>query len=476
MPSPQKVLKDILRHIRPNKDQRRLISRLSRKTLLLTQRAAKKYKAKAMLAGSVTRDTWMPDKLEFDVFVIFPEKMKEKRMEETGLQIGKSVINKLKGKWEIAYAEHPYVSGIVDGVDIDIVPAFAVESAEKIKSAVDRTPFHVKYIEKNLPFKLSDEVRLLKQFLKAHGLYGADAKTEGFSGYVCELLIIQHRSFLNVLKSAGKWRAGETIDIGKHYDKKHIAEVWKNFRNQALILIDPTDKNRNAAAALSAANFFRFKKHAQEFLKNPSREFFFPPKKQPLTEKELVELLTHRRTELIIVKFIPPKTVPDVLWPQLRKFSERLKNILEETKYEFRVFGTDVFTDETFIATVLLEMEVSHLPTVQKRTGPSVFDEKDSKNFLEKYKENNVAGPYVEGSQWVVETKRQFLTAREKIQDSLSKELEVLKAKGIPNLIAERIAKGFEVIVETDKISEESSRNPDFGIFLRKYFEKEKLV
>ena len=85
-------------------------------------------------------------------------------------------------------------------------------------------------------------------------------------------------------------------------------------------------------------------------------------------------------------------------------------------------------------------------------------------------------GVYPEDNFWVAEVNREFLTARDKIVDSLSKPLDVLKAKGIPNHIAERIANGFEVFSETDRIMQVVERNKDFGVFLRKYFEKEKLV
>lgn len=472
MPTAQKVLRDVLRQIKPTKNQRRKLESLARKTLSLASKVAKRHKAKAILVGSLTRDTWLPDKMEFDVFILFPEKMKNKKMEQTGLQLGKSVIQKLKGEWKIEYAEHPYVSGLVGGIDIDIVPAFAVASAEKIKSAVDRTPFHVKYIEKNLPFSLSDEVRLIKKFLKAHQIYGADNKTEGFSGFLCELLIINYRSFVNVLKASEKWRPGEIIDLQKFYKKDDYQNLRKKFKDQALILIDPTDRNRNVGAALASRNFFKFKKYAKEFLSKTSVENYFGKIWNPITEKELIEIQMQRRTELVVVKFLPPKAVPDVVWPQLKKFGERLHTILEETKYDFRVYGSDVFTDEKFIATVVLEMEVSKLPAVQKRIGPSVFDFKDAENFLSKYKEQALSGPYVEDNSWVVEIKRPFTTAREKLIDSLKVPVEELKAKGVPNLIADRIANGFEVFSETDRILEEIKRNPEFGIFLRKYFER----
>lgn len=472
----QKVLKQVLKRIRPARKERKKLENLAKKALEITAKEANKLQAKAMLAGSLTRDTWLPGKMEFDVFVLFPTNLPEKKMEELGLKLGKKVIKQLKGEYVIEYAEHPYVSGAVQGIDIDIVPCYEVESPEKLKSAVDRTPFHVKYIEKHLPFGLSDDVRLLKQFCKANGIYGADAKTEGFSGYVCELLVINYGKFVDVLKVVADWKAGEVIDMEEFYSKQDYPKLKKQFKDQVLVLIDPTDKNRNATAAVSVQSFFKLKKMAREFLTKPSEKLFFEKITESITENELILKQMQRRTELILIKFEPPKVVPDILWPQLRRFADRLESILEEIRYEFKVLRKDVYTNEKDLAVVLLEMEVSKLPTIQKRIGPSIFNVKNSENFLKKYARQAVTGPFVENNNWCVEVKRKFLTAREKLDDSLSKKLGVLKAKGIPSFVAKQITKDFEIISETNKIMELVKKDVGFGVFLRRYFEKENLV
>lgn len=159
----------------------------------------------------------------------------------------------------------------------------------------------------------------------------------------------------------------------------------------------------------------------------------------------------------------------------MRRFAERLQSILEETKYEFKVLRKDCYTNEKDIALVLLEMEISKLPIIQKRVGPMVSDLDDSKRFLEKYKDA-LRGPFVEDNFWVAEVKRKFLTAREKLQDSLSEPTNILKAKGIPNYIAEQLKKGFEIFSENVKIVELIEKDNGFGVFLRKYFEKESLI
>jgi tRNA nucleotidyltransferase (CCA-adding enzyme) len=472
MENANSFLKKALKQIIPDKKSERELKALARKVLRVANKKARKYKAKAMIVGSITRDTWLPDKKEFDIFILFPKELTPSELEKSGLQVAKEITKELKCSFTLRYAQHPYLSAKINDVEIDIVPCYKIKNTSEIKSAVDRTPFHVTYLQKNLKKKQSNEVRLLKKFLKNHNLYGADAKTQGFSGYLCELLIIKYKTFLNLLKSATKWRIGEIIELEP--SKKEDYNIFKrNFRNQALIVIDPTDKNRNVAAALSSNNFFKFKKISEEFLKNPSEETFFG-KSNYMTDFEFSRMRLRRGTEILLIKFKPPNVSPDILWPQLRKFADRIENILEERKYEFRVYGKSVYTDEKDIALVLLEMEVYSLPYVQKIVGPHVFDEKNSKAFLEAHK-NPLAGPYVEDDRWVVEIDRRFKTAKEKILDSLSKPVDVLKAKGIPNYIAESLSKGFKVIdgLEIEKLLRERK---DVGVFFYNYFNREKLI
>ena len=170
--------------------------------------------------------------------------------------------------------------------------------------------------------------------------------------------MIKYKSFLNVLKSCLRWRPVEVVDIKNFYKDDEYQKLKSLFKGQPLILIDPTDKKRNTCAALSSRNFFKFKKVADDFLLNPNESFFTERKVQPLTEKELILYQMRRRTELILLFFKSPDVVPDILWPQLRRFGERLQSILEEKKYEFRVLGRDVYADEREVAVVLLERKM----------------------------------------------------------------------------------------------------------------------
>jgi tRNA nucleotidyltransferase (CCA-adding enzyme) len=184
------ILRKVLKKITPtDKERKELVGVLNK----LTDAADSIIEPMGLdktIAGSFIRDTWLTDKKEIDLFIMFPVSCSRLELEKLGLEAGREIVRKLKGKYEIAYAEHPYVRGKINGFSVDIVPCYKVKSASKIISAVDRTPFHNIYIAKNLKPEMSKEVRLLKQFCKSIEVYGSDIRTLGFSGYLCELLTI----------------------------------------------------------------------------------------------------------------------------------------------------------------------------------------------------------------------------------------------------------------------------------------------
>ncbi len=469
----KKVIKTVLERIVPSAREKKRMEDLASEVLKKTNEESSKYGAYAIIAGSLTRDTWLTGKMEFDIFILFPKTAEKSDMEKAGLNIGKKVINSMKGTYLIEYAEHPYVSGKIKNISVDMVPCYHLNSTAELKSSVDRTPFHVRYIERNLQKKLSNDVRLLKKICVENGIYGADAKTEGFSGYVCELLIVKYGNFIKAMKNIANWKYGEIIDIEKFYNKTEYEKLLKTFKNQPLILIDPTDMKRNTSAALSHENFQKLKKISTNFNRKPSHSIFFTKNKLPLKSNELRKILKGRETKLILIQFKPPKVVPDILWPQLRRFGDRMESILKE--YEFEIIRKANYTNEKDSAYSLFEMKNHRLPAIQKRVGPHMSDEDGSNNFINKYEKTAVNGPFIENGFWAVETRRIFRTAEEKLKDSLDDPLKELKAKGIPSHIAESISKRYRIVSDAEKIIQMSKKEKKFGVFIREYLEKERL-
>ncbi len=460
------LLKRVLKKASPTKSQERELDRISRLVLSATNAVATKFGCESMLAGSVTRNTWLPDKKEVDVFVLFPENTPREILEKEGVEIGKRVVSRLGGKSIISYAEHPYVHGKIGNYEIDVVPCYKIKSAEKIKSAVDRTPFHVRYIERNLLPEKAGEVRLLKQFFKGLGVYGADLKTEGFSGYLCDLLIIKHGSFREFIKSASKWGAKEIISVT---GEKISSSVLKNFKRHPLVVIDPVDSDRNVAAALTPKNYVKFTEAARSFIRKPSEDYFFP-KKIPMNAAQFKKLLDWKGTKIISIAFKPPKVIPDILWPQLRKAADMVEKILREN--EFIVLNKGVWSDGNKTALIIFEMETALLPETQKRIGPSTLLQKNSNNFREHYKD--AMKLYVEGDRWVAEIKRKFRTPEGKLMESLRRDVKALQEKGIPGYIADSMQKSFRLLMD-ENVYEHCRKlkiGKELGIFLKEFFQR----
>lgn len=392
-----------------------------------------------LLTGSYTRNTWMRHKKEFDLFIAFPAETPRETLEAQGLAIGKRTAQRLRGRAVTAYAEHPYTRLSVGGYSVDVVPCYAVDSAQSIKSAVDRTPFHNAWLAKRLPPRLADDVRLLKQLTTAAGLYGSDTRTQGFSGYLCELLIVSANGFAPLLRRAASWNPGEVV-VDLEGTRPDTTALRKQFHGHPLVVVDPVDPNRNVAAALSPETFVRFVSACAAFLKKPALAAFFPAPAKPALP-ELRRELGRRGTRFLVVRSPRPDVIDDTLWPQLRKSASRLAAILEE--YEFKTLSNAAYADEKQCL-LLVELEVWELPPLRKALGPTVFAKAHVSEFLKKYRP--LGRCYVEGDRWVAEVPRRWQRAAQKLDDSLSDPASGLQAKGLGSTLAPTLAKKHELL------------------------------
>nr|MDO8109273.1 hypothetical protein [Candidatus Sigynarchaeota archaeon] len=176
-----------------------------------------------------------------------------------------------------SYAEHPYLTVVVDGVKFDIVFCFHLTSEyierEDIVTAMDRTPLHSKFVRDNLTDAQKDEVRLLKVFFKASYVYGDKSAPGpmGFIGYGLEILIHFFGTIENVMANFSRL-PDQPIDIFGR-TKKELRSMPR-FDNDFLIIIDPTDRNRNVGSSTEARCFYHAQQVIADFLKAPKTQFF----------------------------------------------------------------------------------------------------------------------------------------------------------------------------------------------------------
>ena len=206
------IEKKVLEKITPSPEYKKKIDKLVNEINGLIKQEIKKRNLPVTieLVGSIAKDTYLKDDLDIDFFLKFPTKYQKEKIGENALLIGRTILKNTKE----SYAEHPYIRGYYKKYKVEIVPCYKIENVSQRLSAVDRTPLHTKYVKKNLPESKKLDVRLFKQFLKGIGCYGAEAEIEGFSGYLCEILIIKYESFGNLLKNAQKWKKGEIDTMG----------------------------------------------------------------------------------------------------------------------------------------------------------------------------------------------------------------------------------------------------------------------
>jgi tRNA nucleotidyltransferase (CCA-adding enzyme) len=338
---------------------------------------------RALVAGSAARGTFLFDRLDVDLFLLFPPDLPRDRLREEGLALGRAVLTDP----ETRYAEHPYLRGRFEGFNVDAVPGFAVTDPSHPISPVDRTPFHQEYLAARETPEIVGQVRLAKQFFRSLGVYGSEARTEGFSGYLVELLVIRFGTLRSLLAAARGWRVPVRLAAPGQEPPRLPAEV-------ALVLADPVDPNRNVASALSRRNLGLFILAAGAYLDSPNARFFEPRVRPPLSREEASRRAHLRGTHVTIVLLPRPDLVDDTLYPQVRKAARAVAE--ELSRSDFTVLGETSAADAR---SVVLAIELAHprRPQVRIQDGPPPGIDRTG-NFLEKWgprSDQVLQGPYV---------------------------------------------------------------------------------
>lgn len=365
---------------------------------------------RAVVAGSAARGTFLGDRLDLDLFLLFPPDHPRDALEKDGLAVARKVL--VHG--ETRYAEHPYLRGQFGGRMVDAVPGYAISDPAHPQSAVDRTPFHQAYLAPRLTPELIAEVRLAKQFLRGIGVYGAESRTQGFSGYLVELLILRFGSLRGLLREARAWRAPVRIE----YTRGSSPRVPPGI---GLILDDPVDPHRNVASAVSPRSLAILQLAAREYLRRPTPEFFELHPAAALEREAAIPQIRDRGTHVVGLALPRPDLVDDILYPQLLKGERAVGE--EAARCGFRPIGTASAAGEDRIL-FLLEVEHGELPSVLVRSGPPTGVDRTG-SFLEKWGDPSsprFQGPYVRSDGTLaVEIHRPLRSVEASLTDALSR-------------------------------------------------------
>ncbi|MCR8453570.1 MAG: CCA tRNA nucleotidyltransferase [Crenarchaeota archaeon] len=388
------TLLEVLHRIIPSDEEDKRVRELAEKIKLKVEEALRKLEIQASveIEGSVARGTWISGSVDFDIFILLPPPPTSEYEYKGMLEdLVMKVMRELDLRSQMRYAEHPYLHVWIEGYEVDIVPAFE-SHPEKIISAVDRTPYHTRYVRSMLNDDLRNEVRLLKGFLKGIGVYGAEIKVGGFSGYACELLIIYYGSFLQAVKELSR-KKRILIDLTRTWSPE---DAFKKF-NHSFILVDPVDRNRNVTNALRRETICRFQLLSKLFLAKPSSKFFFPKAPDLPKDESIISEISRRKLCMLVLR--RSNVPPDVYWGQALRIMHKIKNVLERSEFSPIFLGISEGKNSMII---LIETRFHATPTPRIVSGPPTSASTENiLSFIRKYRGRSIAGPWIEGQRIV---------------------------------------------------------------------------
>jgi tRNA nucleotidyltransferase (CCA-adding enzyme) len=436
---------EVLATLRPTRGERDHVCGLASRLLASIEESGT---AQGMVVGSIARHTWVHGDRDLDVFMLFDPSLSREELELQGLGLARSIAGAFTDKFHEKYAEHPYINATIDDVDVDLVPCYNVSSATKIQSAVDRTPFHTRYITDKIN-GLIDDVLLLKRFTKAGGIYGSDQMTEGFSGYLCELLVLHYGGFTPLLEAAAGWQPHTFIDIEHHAAKEF---------DEPLVVIDPVDPRRNVAAAVSLDKMASFVELARGYLKSPSDAFFAHPLERCILKKELAAVIRRRKTFVYAMVFATPPYIPEVIVPQLKRSLLSVRELLERNGFAVHHAHYDMQPERCMF---LFELLVGKLPSVRRHDGPPLWNRVNADKFREKHLTERSTGPYIDEGRYEMEVPREYTTAK-----SLLSSQELLMTASLGKHVRQSLEGGWTLLEGAD------CWQPEFAPFIAGFFDR----
>jgi len=394
------LLSEILEEIKPSKEEEKSLRIIIDEFL---KKLSKIPDAKPILGGSGAKNTYLKKTHDADIFV----KFNFKKFSGNSIIISDLLHKFLKKNFRKVLRLHgsrDYFQINMNGFTFEIVPILDISTPENAENITDISPLHAKWVKKYS--KLTDEIRLAKAFCRAQWIYGAESYINGFSGYVLEILVINYKSFMNLLKASQKWKPKQVIDIMKHH-KNPFIEVNKSKLQSPIIVIDPVQPGRNAAAALSEEKYAQFISAAKAFLKKPSKSFF------KAKEFDLGKIRSrHRSKNLVILNAKPKPGTYDVEGTKILKAFERISRQLEQ--HDFKIIDNGWHWDKKSPATLYFAFDKKPLSSERILEGPPIKVKQHAVIFRKKHKKT-----FVKARRLYAKVKREFRNPQELLKKIL---------------------------------------------------------
>jgi len=382
------VIKEILPKIKVNEEEENKIKSVISEINSKIKEGLSKYNANFFVGGSVGKGTNLPGTHDIDIFIRFKENG------ELSEDLGKILsvfdnVTRLKGSRD-------YYKINYNGYEIEFIPVLYCKTISNAKNITDHSPFHVNWSKRSS--ELNEDVKLAKLFFTANKLYGAESWISGFSGHSIEILTKHYGGFEKLIKNISKWKDETIIDTeGLYKAKIDIKADLSESKINKIILIDPIDKDRNAAAAVSDEKYNQLIEIAKNFLDKPTKKYFEIQKIDIDTLKK-----NAKKNKLFYYELEPESEKQDIAGS---KMLTRLKKIVKVVKdHEFDIIDSGLFWDKKNKGLIWIIVPDKDLEKKKILTGPPTYgNTHDIMNFKSKHKK-----VWREGYNYYTEIKREY--------------------------------------------------------------------
>ena len=384
----KQIIKEILPKINVSDEENNKIKKVISEINKKLKDNLSKYNANFFVGGSVGKGTNLPGTHDIDIFIRFKEDGELSENLEKVLDVFENVV-RLKGSRD--YFKIDY-----EGYEIEFIPVLYCKTISSAKNITDHSPFHVNWSKRKS--KMNDDVKLAKLFFNANGLYGAESWIGGFSGHAIEILTKHYGSFEKLIKNISKWGDEVIIDTEKLYKSElDIKYELNKSKLNKLILIDPIDKERNAAAALSLEKYDIAKKVCNDFLEKPTKKYFEIKTIDVETLKKM-----SKKNKLFFYELEPEGDKQDVAGS---KMLTRLKKIVKVVKdNEFEILDSGLYWNKKDKGLIWIIVPDKDLEKKKILTGPPTYgNTHDIMNFKSKHRK-----VWREGYNYYTEVKRNY--------------------------------------------------------------------
>ncbi|MDA1197340.1 MAG: nucleotidyltransferase domain-containing protein [Nanoarchaeota archaeon] len=381
----RKVLKEALAIVKPTKDDEAHHRSMVDAKLTLLKKSV--TGAKVILGGSGEKGTWLRETTDVDFFVQFPYAKYKDRSDELADLLEKSV-KKAFATFGRVHGSRDYFQFFDQGKTFEVIPILGITKASQAKNITDVSPLHASWVKKHGK-KYLDEIRLLKAFCRAKRIYGAESFINGFSGYVCEVLVIHFKGFGKLVTAAKKWGEKVVLDPAKYWKGSDVLMELNSSKTACpLVIVDPVQSDRNAAAAIGVDAFSRFVSACTDFASKPTVESFIERK---LTPDDLRKKAG--RNELVMVDVLPVTGKVDLVGCKLLKVLEFFERSLQ--RYGFTVVDKGLSFEGNALLYVMVKKE--KMGPLIEISGPPLAVTSHAAAFKKKHKKTKVKGKMLIG-------------------------------------------------------------------------------